>query len=163
MKAVLAIAAAVLASGCATITRGTTQEFVVESTPPGASVTTSNGFECAATPCTFRMPRKEGFTVTVEREGYLSAEATVTSSMSSGGAAGMAGNVLIGGLIGAGVDATSGAMNDLSPNPLQVTLQPVPEEEEATPDVALTSAPLPATDAPAMVAPTTTETPSTPQ
>ena len=43
---------------CATMTRGTTQELTVDSTPPGAQATTSNGFECAATPCTFRMSRK---------------------------------------------------------------------------------------------------------
>lgn len=35
---------------CATMTRGTTQEFTVESTPPGAQATTSNGFECVSTP-----------------------------------------------------------------------------------------------------------------
>ncbi|WP_135212360.1 PEGA domain-containing protein [Vitreimonas flagellata] len=125
---VLATALAVAVSGCATITRGTNQDFTVESTPSGATVSTSNGFECPATPCTFRMPRKDGFTVDLTLNGYLPARETVTSNMSSGGAAGMAGNVLVGGLIGVGVDATSGALNDLSPNPLQVTLIPVPVE-----------------------------------
>lgn len=38
----------------------------------------------------------------------------------------MAGNVLIGGIIGAGVDLASGAMNDLTPNPLVVRLEPEP-------------------------------------
>lgn len=124
-------AAAVLVSGCATITRGTAQDFTVESTPPGASVSTSNGFECPSTPCTFRMPRKEGFTVNLTMDGYEPAEAAVTSGMSGGGAAGMAGNVLIGGLIGVGVDATSGALNDLSPNPLRVELRPLAPAEPA--------------------------------
>ena len=35
----------------------------------------------------------------------------------------MAGNVLLGGLIGAGVDASTGAMNELVPNPLHVVLE----------------------------------------
>jgi hypothetical protein len=39
------------------------------------------------------------------------------------GGAGFLGNALIGGVIGAGVDATSGAMLDLSPNPLNVQLE----------------------------------------
>jgi len=38
------------------------------------------------------------------------------------GAAGMAGNVILGGLIGAAVDAGSGAMKDLKPNPVKVTM-----------------------------------------
>lgn len=130
---VLATALAVALTGCATITRGTNQDFTVESTPSGATVATSNGFECPATPCTFRMPRKDGFTVDLTLNGYLPARETVTSNMSSGGAAGMAGNVLVGGIIGVGVDATSGALNDLSPNPLQVTLIPVPVEAPAAP------------------------------
>ena len=38
----------------------------------------------------------------------------------------MAGNILFGGLIGAAVDAGSGAMYDLKPNPVEVTLMPLP-------------------------------------
>lgn len=151
MKYVVLAALAVAVSGCATITRGTNQDFTVESTPSGATVSTSNGFECPATPCTFRMPRKDGFTVDLTLNGYLPARETVTSNMSSGGAAGMAGNVLVGGLIGVGVDATSGALNDLSPNPLQVTLVPVPAEAPAAEVVA--AAPAEAATATLTVAP----------
>ena len=115
---------------CATMTRGTTQEFTVESTPPGAQATTSNGFECAATPCTFRMSRKDAFNITVSKEGYVSQTHEITSSMSGAGGAALAGNVLVGGIIGGAVDATSGALNDLKPNPLVVTLR-TPAEEAA--------------------------------
>lgn len=115
---------------CATITRGSSQEFTVESTPPGARVSTSNGFQCEATPCTFRMPRKDAFRATVSKEGYVTQDHEITSGISGGGAAGMAGNVIFGGVIGAVVDGTSGAMNDLSPNPLVVILR-TPEEERA--------------------------------
>jgi hypothetical protein len=109
---------------CATVTRGTSQDFKVESTPSGASVTTSNGFACDATPCSFRMPRKDAFTVTLTLPGHDTATAEVTSEFSGAGGAAMAGNLLIGGVIGGAVDATSGAMNDLKPNPLHVTLYP---------------------------------------
>lgn len=126
-KLALALVMGAAATGCATITRGTAQDFTVESTPTGAAISTSNGFECAATPCTFRMQRKHGFTVTATMDGYHPAEATVTSEMSAAGGAGMAGNVLIGGLIGVGVDATSGATNDLRPNPLHLVLEEIEE------------------------------------
>jgi hypothetical protein len=40
------------------------------------------------------------------------------------GAAGFAGNILAGGLIGMGVDAATGAAQDHKPNPVIVTLRP---------------------------------------
>lgn len=44
--------------------------------------------------------------------------------MSGKGAAGLAGNILVGGLIGVGVDAMTGATLDHSPNPALITLVP---------------------------------------
>ncbi|HEY1071747.1 translation initiation factor 2 [Brevundimonas sp.] len=117
---------------CATITRGTTQQFTVESSPPGARASTSNGFQCDATPCTFRMPRKDAFKVTISREGYVTQEHQIISGVSGGGTAGLAGNLIFGGVVGGVVDATSGAMNDLTPNPLIVTLVPAGHEAAAT-------------------------------
>lgn len=128
VRLVALLGATLLLPACATITRGSNQDFTVESTPPGARVSTSNGFQCESTPCTFRMPRKNGFRVTVSREGYASQEIEVTSGVSGGGAAGMAGNVIFGGVVGAVVDGTSGAMKDLSPNPLVVVLL-TPEQQ----------------------------------
>jgi hypothetical protein len=120
-----AVAVATSLSACATLTRGTTQAFVVETTPAGAAVKTSTGYSCPSSPCTFTVQRKEPFTVTITKEGYVTQTAAVKSEMAGSGAAGMAGNILVGGLIGMGVDATSGALNDLTPNPLQVVLEPV--------------------------------------
>ena len=42
--------------------------------------------------------------------------------MSNGGGAAMAGNVVFGRIIGAAVDSGSGAMLELVPNPVNVTL-----------------------------------------
>lgn len=42
----------------------------------------------------------------------------------------MAGNILIGGIVGAAVDGATGAMNDLEPNPLHAVLTPVKPAEE---------------------------------
>lgn len=110
-------------AACATVTRGVHESWSVETAPSGAQVKTSNGFACDQTPCTFRMERKTEFEVTISKEGYKTWTGHVTHSVSAGGGAGMAGNVILGGIIGAGVDATSGAMMDLKPNPLKVTLE----------------------------------------
>jgi len=130
VRALALVGAALCLPACATITRGSSQEFTVQSTPPGARVSTSNGFQCDATPCTFRMPRKDAFRATVSLDGYVTQEHEINSGISGGGAAGMAGNVIFGGVIGAVVDGNSGAMNDLTPNPLVVTLR-TPAEEAA--------------------------------
>lgn len=112
------------ASGCATVTRGTNTAWEVNSTPSGAKVETTHGHMCPATPCAMKMPRKSQFTATITKPGYKPVTVTVTNKVGGGGGAAMAGNVLVGGLIGAGVDASSGAMLDLVPNPVNVTLEP---------------------------------------
>jgi hypothetical protein len=48
-------------------------------------------------------------------------------------AGGFAGNVIIGGVIGMGVDAVSGATLDHYPNPATIVLEPVDPENPATP------------------------------
>lgn len=130
VRAVALAVAAVSLPACATITRGSNQQFTVESAPSGARVSTSNGFQCDATPCTFRMPRKDAFRATVSMDGYVSQTHEIDSGISGNGAAGMAGNIVFGGVVGGVVDASTGAMNDLRPNPLIVTLL-TPAEHEA--------------------------------
>lgn len=127
MKTIVIAAAAAAAmltlSGCATMTRGTHDAFVVQTDPDGASVTTSNGFTCAATPCSMRMLRKSEFDVTITKPGYKTWTGHVTNHVGKGGGGAMAGNILVGGIIGAGVDASNGSMLDLVPNPLVVHLE----------------------------------------
>jgi hypothetical protein len=121
--ALLAIGAGV--SGCATVTRGTHEVFTVNTVPPNASVKTSNGRSCDATPCSFTMNHRDNFDVTISKPGYKDWQGHVTHQFSSGGGAALAGNVLVGGLVGLTVDAASGATQKLVPNPLNVTLEPV--------------------------------------
>jgi hypothetical protein len=117
----VAVLSALLLPGCATVTRGTSQKFVILSAPPEAQVMLSTGQSCV-TPCTLKLKRKHGFTATFTKAGYEPYSAEVKSKFSGGGAAATAGNVLIGGLIGAAVDGSSGALNNLTPNPLKVKL-----------------------------------------
>jgi len=108
-------------SGCATVTRGTTQAFTVESAPIGATASFSNGERCE-TPCTLTLKRKYPVAIEVCKSGYATVTTQVVSQVSGAGGTAMAGNVIIGGLIGAGIDAGSGAMKDLRPNPLKLDL-----------------------------------------
>jgi hypothetical protein len=159
MKAIVLGASALLLaanlSACATVTRGTTTTFNVVSTPPGASVKTSTGFSCDATPCGFKVPRKNEFDVTIAKVGYAPKVLHVRSAIAGGGAAGMAGNILLGGVIGMAVDGTNGSMNDLTPNPMTVTLDPdaAPPAADAAMPAAPAMAPAPAAPAVPTTAP----------
>ena len=127
MKSIASMASLLLAASslgaCATITRGSNTAWEVNTTPAGSKVKTSNGFYCDTTPCSIKMPRRSTFTATITHEGYKPAEVQVTNRVSGGGGAGMAGNVLVGGIIGAGVDVASGAMLDLTPNPVTIAME----------------------------------------
>lgn len=124
----IGLAAALMAfcslGGCATTIRGTTDVLVVESDPPGAHVRVSNGLS-GSTPATFRLPRKGDYVVTITKDGHESVTVEVKHKVVGAGSAGMAGNILLGGLIGAAVDAGSGTMFDLVPNPIKVNLLPL--------------------------------------
>lgn len=100
---------------CATLTRGSSQEFIIITNPPGAYIETSHGYYCVS-PCKLSLPRINKFTVTARLNGFSDEYASVSNN--SGGVGVSAGNILIGGLIGIGTDATSGALKDLFPNPL---------------------------------------------
>jgi hypothetical protein len=69
--------------------------------------------------------RNADITVTVNKEGFEPQIIPLTKEIPGTGAAGFAGNVLLGGVVGMGVDAVTGAALDHKPNPVIVTLQPV--------------------------------------
>lgn len=123
---ILLIATTFLIQGCATITRGTTEVLIVETTPAGADVQVSNGLHCKS-PCSLELKRKNPVVLDITKAGYEDVKVNVLSEVAGAGAAGMAGNVVLGGIIGAGVDAASGAMNKLTPNPVKVTMEPKKE------------------------------------
>jgi hypothetical protein len=131
-RATLVCAAILTIQGCATVTRGTTEAWTVESDPIGAEVTLSSGETCT-TPCTLTKKRKDPFMVTVEKEGFESVQTQIQSQVAGAGAAGMAGNVLIGGIIGIGVDAATGATKELKPNPLVIKMVPLSGGASALP------------------------------
>ena len=109
----------------ATVTRGTTDWLVIETEPPGATVRLSNGVTCVS-PCRLKLRRKEDYALDIRLDGFEPARAKVIADDSTGGSAGRAGNVLIGGLIGLGIDAATGADKTLTPNPVRIRMVPIP-------------------------------------
>jgi hypothetical protein len=111
-----------LVAGCATVMHGTKQDIGVSSVPSGATVSIDN-IPRGHTPVVASLSRKDNHTVKVESAGYQPFEATVTRSVSGW----VAGNLVIGGLIGLSVDAISGGMYDLGPEQINATLVPLPQ------------------------------------
>lgn len=132
MKSYILIAAALLLPGCASVVRGTTENVVVNAQPADATIRTTLGHSCSISPCTINVKRKLEFTAYAEKEGYKPGQIYIGSKFSGGGAAGLAGNVLIGGVIGVGVDAATGATLDHYPNPATIILVPVGDPGEST-------------------------------
>ena len=122
------IAALGVLTGCATVTRGLTNQIQITSEPSGAEVRTSLSHTCT-TPCTLSVDRKAEFSVVYNLPGYKEQTIEVKPSLAGAGAAGFAGHVIVGGVVGMGVDAATGATLEHIPNPVHAILQratPVP-------------------------------------
>jgi hypothetical protein len=103
------VALGVLA-GCATMIRGTEQQVSINTIPVGAQVQLSNGMSCTS-PCTLTVPRNQSLAMTITRDGCAPQTASMIPVLAGAG-------VILGGLI----DYGTGAVYDLQPNPLTVTL-----------------------------------------
>jgi hypothetical protein len=123
LKGVAALAATFILGGCATVTRGTNDQVQLRSTPNGAVATTSTGQSCT-TPCAITVGRKDEFSVRFEKPGFISQDIQVKTQASGAGQAAMAGNLIVGGIVGLATDASTGATLDHVPNPVNVELRP---------------------------------------
>ncbi|MEO1702898.1 MAG: translation initiation factor 2 [Pseudomonadota bacterium] len=124
MRKLICVAITLAMTGCASITRGVNSDVVIQYEPADATVTTSLQHRCTASPCSVRVPRKETFQVVAQRQGYISQTVQVTTKVSGSGAAGFAGNALLGGVVGMGVDVATGAALEHNPNPVIIQLKP---------------------------------------
>ena len=114
-----------LATACASVTQGTTQSVSISTEPSGAACTVSReGQQLGVvnpTPGTITVSKSSrALDVRCTRAGSNPAAASVPSST----AAMTAGNLLLGGVVGLAVDASTGAMNYYPAN-VSVTLSPM--------------------------------------
>jgi hypothetical protein len=117
---------AALLAGCATITKGTTQVVAVNTSGGvGATCTLTSpaiGAQSVVTPDTITLAKgRDNISVRCTKECYQDGAGVISSSFESMSA----GNIIVGGLIGFGVDAASGAMNNYTPE-IQVVMTPIP-------------------------------------
>lgn len=114
-----AISLGLLFGGCSTIVNGTTQSVSISSDPPGAEVQV-DGNPAGNTPISVELKRKNNHLVTIMLEGYQTQQITINKVMSGA----VAGNILAGGLIGWGIDASNGSQYKLKPDTIAVQLRP---------------------------------------
>lgn len=122
IQILIAVAAAAALGGCATVTRGTTSQVTITSEPAGAEARSSLGHACTATPCTWEVSRRSEFVVNYSKPGYEDMQVPVSTRIAGAGVAGFAGNVIIGGVVGMGVDAATGSTLEHYPNPVLASL-----------------------------------------
>ncbi|CAE6715328.1 PEGA domain-containing protein [Nitrospira defluvii] len=112
---------AMMTSGCATIVHlGSNEELSVSSEPPGATVVI-DGTERGVTPLATKVERKKDHAVVLTKEGFEENQSRVESHISWW----IAGNVILGGLVGILVDVMSGGGYTIEPDKVAVTLKPV--------------------------------------
>lgn len=115
--------AAIGLSACASITKGTSQSVAINTAPvQGANCTLQapSGTWTVVSPGAVTIPRtKHDVSVKCEKTGFQAGIGT----LKSGTQLMTAGNIILGGVIGLGVDAATGAMNDY-PEQITVTLTP---------------------------------------
>lgn len=119
--------------GCATITRGSMEEVLIESEPSGATARIMPSGETVETPASVRLSRKTDYVIHVTMDGYKP-QSQPLARQTSGMAAG---NILIGGAIGSAIDHSSGADNQFVPNPVKFALEPEIKAATSEPRIAL--------------------------
>lgn len=114
---IVVLAAAGLVAGCASVTKGTSQNITINSAPSGATCTVMRDgalvASIASTPQVIHVSKsKKDLTLTCNLAGYKQAQYVVPSDVE----AMTAGNVIFGGLVGLAIDASTGAMNKYDAN-----------------------------------------------
>jgi hypothetical protein len=132
LRVLVLLACAWALAGCASVTRGWDNQMQFSSDPPGAIMQTTMGLSCV-TPCVLKVSRKDEFIATFSKPGFQPESVSVRTQVAGTGAAGFAGNILLGGVIGMGVDAASGASLEQCPNPVAVRLRAINSREPPNP------------------------------
>jgi hypothetical protein len=107
------LAIVMLASGCATVVKGTSQTLTMTTDPEGAICTMSRNGEVVGvinpTPGSVRVDKSStGIELICKKQGYLDTETKIDSTLQGW----TFGNIILGGIIGVIVDAGSGAMHE---------------------------------------------------
>lgn len=110
-------------NSCSTILSGTSDNIIIQSDPSAAKFVirdVSRGVEIASgsTPATVKLSRKHEYTVTVTVSGYKEKIIPISQEFNSTALC----NLAFGGILGFAVDYVSGAIFELNPQQIQVSL-----------------------------------------
>ncbi len=125
MRILTVLAGIIMLSACSTITRGTTQAVAIHT--PGVEQATCElrsegvGVKRVTTPATVVLDKSmHSIEVTCQKPCYTEGKGVITSSTEEM----TAGNIIVGGVIGLAVDASSGAMNKYDPQ-VGISMTPI--------------------------------------
>lgn len=124
-------------TGCSTIANGTIQQIPINSSPQGAELiitkdiklyningqyvtTTKDTVIINKTPYMFNAKRKEDYTIFLKKLNYNDYVLKTSKKVNPA----IFGNLMLGGVIGIGIDMTNGSANIIMPERLDVSLIP---------------------------------------
>jgi PEGA domain-containing protein len=113
--ALIALLSITLTPACGTIINGTSEDIDASSFPSGAEITL-DGKPAGVTPCQLTLERDENHFAEFRHPKYPGQVLKINFERSFNGMTFT--NVIFGGLIGAGVDAASGANYSFTPDPV---------------------------------------------
>ena len=123
-------ALALLASACATIISGRTQDLSISSEPAGATVTAHPGSHRVTTPGILTVPRVvSGYRLRFEKPGFAPVDVRIKPASNGW----LWGNIVVGGVVGLAIDYMTGAAYTISP--AEVSARLTPAEGVPTSDV----------------------------
>ena len=128
--AVLICPVLLLCAGCASIMTGTTQKVPINSNPSEAKVISDRGHK-DITPCFMEFDKNKSYVLTFSKKGYQDLIYKVSKNFNFA----TVGNIVVGGVIGLGVDCVTGAIQNFEDS-VNVNLQPeviqpeMPQEEK---------------------------------
>lgn len=127
MKKILiawSVLAVVSLTSCATIFTGTRDNIAFNTTPASATVSI-NGIEKCTTPCVVPVKRSLGTTtVQISKDGYQSKIFNPDKKFNAVTLL----NILLGGIIGGGIDCASGAASKYDTKNYNIELKPQPQQ-----------------------------------
>ena len=120
------IAACIFLTSCASIINTGRQPVSIHSNPEGATILVNDSIY-GTTPRTIEMKRKKkDRLVKIQMDGYETYQIQMARSLSGW----FFGNILIGGIIGMGIDALTGGMYIIQPEQIDATLTKKPTSQQ---------------------------------
>ena len=123
LRRIAGVAAILVLGGCATLEYGAEDTVAVVTDPPGASIVASTGTTCLS-PCKVVGPRKDGFSITIVKPGFVT-QTVGSQSTPTADAAEATRNEISADYLGRVIDAQNGSHNEHAPAAIVVKLDPV--------------------------------------